>query len=106
MLYIVHGVDKPGSEGTDIRAAARPAHFEYLQQHADKVVLGGATLADDDETRTGSVLIINVPDRKAADEWSLNEPFRKAGLFDPVTVTRMRRGQWNPGAAPETAEGN
>ena len=106
MLYIIHGVDKPGSEGREIRAAARPAHFEYLQQHKDKVVLGGATLADDNETRIGSVLIINVPDRKAADEWSLNEPFRKAGLFDPVTVTRMRRGQWNPGAAPETAEGN
>ncbi len=106
MLYMVYGVDKPGSEGREIRAAARPAHFEYLQQHADKVVLGGATLADDNETRTGSVLIINVADRKAADEFLLNEPFRKAGLFATVTVTRMRRGQWNPDAAPDTAEGN
>lgn len=106
MLYIVHGVDKAGGEGREIRAAARPAHFEYLQRHKDIVVLGGATLADDDETRTGSVLIINVADRKAADSFSLNEPFRKAGLFETVTVTRMRRGQWNPDAAPETAEGN
>ena len=104
MLYMVYGVDKPGGE--DIRAAARPEHFEYLQRHKDIVVLGGATLADDNETRTGSVLIINVADRKAADEFSLNEPFRKAGLFETVTVTRMRRGQWNPDSAPETAEGN
>ena len=70
------------------------------------MVLGGATLADDDETRTGSVLIINVPDRAAADAFADNEPFRKAGLFSSVVVTRMRRGQWNPDAAPASAEGN
>ena len=84
--------------GTGRAARSWPAYHAMLRTLT--------TLADDDDTRTGSVLIINVPDRKAADEWSLNEPFRKAGLFDPVTVTRMRRGQWNPGAAPETAEGN
>ena len=70
------------------------------------VLLGGATLEDDGETRTGSVLIINVPDRAAADEFALNEPFRKAGLFETVTLTRMRRGQWNPESAPDSAEGN
>ena len=30
----------------------------------------------------------------------------KAGVFSSQTVTRMRRGQWNPAAAPKTAEGN
>ncbi len=34
------------------------------------------------------------------------EPFRRAGLFQAVKITRMRRGQWNPQAAPKTAEGN
>ena len=29
-----------------------------------------------------------------------------AGLFQTVKITRMRRGQWNPAAAPKTAEGN
>ncbi len=105
MLYMIHGFDKqPGAD--EIRAATRPEHFDYLKKHQDIVVLGGATLADDDETRTGSVLIINVADRAAADEFALNEPFRKAGLFETVTLTRMRRGQWNPAAAPNSAEGN
>ncbi len=105
MLYMIYGVDRqPGAD--EIRAAARPEHFDYLKKHKDIVVLGGATLADDDETRTGSVLIINVPDRAAADDFALNEPFRKAGLFETVTVTRMRRGQWNPESAPHSAEGN
>lgn len=104
MLYMIYGIDGPKSD--EIRAEQRPAHFEYLKKNQGIMVLGGATLADDDETRTGSVLIINVPNRAAADEFANNEPFRKAGLFSDVTVTRMRRGQWNPDAAPDSAEGN
>ena len=30
----------------------------------------------------------------------------KPGLFREVRIRRMRRGQWNPAAAPATAEGN
>jgi hypothetical protein len=47
-----------------------------------------------------------VPDRAAADRFSENEPLRKAGTFRQVRITRMRRGQWNPDAAPDSAEGN
>jgi hypothetical protein len=47
-----------------------------------------------------------VPNRHAAEKFSAEEPFRKAGLFKTVKITRMRRGQWNPEAAPTTAEGN
>lgn len=105
MLYIVYQEDRP--DGADIRAATREAHFAYLKAHEDILVLGGALLAgDDDATRTGSVLIVNVPDRAAAEAFSENEPFRKAGLFKSVTISRMRRGQWNPAAAPKSAEGN
>ena len=103
MLYIVYQVDKPG--GDAIRAATRDAHFAYLDAHEDILVLGGAMLAEDGKTRTGSVLIVNVEDRAAADAFSENEPFRKAGLFERVEINRMRRGQWNPGAAPTSAEG-
>ena len=104
MLYLIHGVDGP--DVARIRAATREAHFAYLEKHRDILVLGGATLADDGVARTGSVLIINVPGRAEADAFARDEPFRKAGLFTQHTVTRMRRGQWNPAAAPTTAEGN
>lgn len=104
MLYIIYQIDKPGGEA--IRAATRDDHFAYLDAHADILVLGGAMLAEDGTTRTGSVLIVNVPDRAAADAFSENEPFRKAGLFERVEINRMRRGQWNPGAAPKSAEGS
>ena len=104
MLYMVYGID--ASDAAKLRAGARENHFAYLDAHEDILVLGGATLGDDGETRTGSVLIINVPDRAAADAFAENEPFRRAGVFETVTLTRMRRGQWNPDAAPKTPEGN
>lgn len=69
-------------------------------------MLGGAMLADDNETRIGSVLILNVPNKEAAERFSKSEPLRKAGTFASVKITRMRRGQWNPDAAPKTPEGN
>ncbi len=104
MLYIVYQIDGPDSP--EIRAATRDAHFKYLDEHEDILVLGGALLADDGKTRTGSVLIINVEDLAAAETFSENEPFRRAGLFERVEINRMRRGQWNPDAAPRSAEGN
>ena len=104
MLYIIYQEDR--EDGLPIREAERERHLAYLERHKDILVLGGALLADDGKSRTGSCLIINVPDRAAADAFSRDEPFRKAGLFKSVKITHMRRGQWNPTAAPKTAEGN
>ncbi len=104
MLYIIYQEDGPCSAA--LREQHKPAHFDYLDQHKDILVLGGAMLADDGETRIGSVLIINVPSRDDAERFSANEPLRQAGVFREVKITRMRRGQWNPAAAPTTAEGN
>ena len=104
MLYIIYQEDGPDS--ARIRTAVKEQHFAYLERHRDILVLGGALLADDGTTRTGSVLILNVPSRAAAEAFSADEPFRKAGLFKSVKITRMRRGQWNPDAAPKTPEGN
>ncbi len=104
MLYIIYQHDKPG--GGAIRAATRDTHFAYLDAHADRLVLGGALLAEDGKTRIGSVLIINAGSRAEAEAFSENEPFRAAGLFDRVEINHMRKGQWNPDAAPRTAEGD
>ena len=104
MLYIIYQEDRHDSQA--IRAATREAHLAYLERHKNIVVLGGGLLAEDGITRTGSVLVLNVPDFKSAEAFSADEPFRKAGLFQTVKIARMRRGQWNPEAAPKTAEGN
>jgi uncharacterized protein YciI len=105
VLYLIYQEDRDDG-ATMIRAAAREEHFAYLDKHQDILVLGGALLDDDGVKRTGSCLIINVPGREQAEDFSRNEPFCKAGLFKTVKITRMRRGQWNPAVAPQTAEGN
>ncbi|VCU69527.1 YciI-like protein [Pigmentiphaga humi] len=105
MLYIIYQEDR--DEGAaEIRARVKPDHLAYLARFEDQLVLGGAMLAEDGVRRTGSVLILNVPGYAEAEAFSLNEPFRKAGLFKSVRISRMRRGQWNPAAAPASAEGN
>lgn len=104
MLYILYNEDRP--DGLAIREATREAHLAYLERHKDKLVLGGGLLSEDGKTRLGSVFILNVPDRKTAEAFSADEPFRKGGLFKTTKITRMRRGQWHPEVAPSTAEGN
>jgi len=104
VLYILYNEDR--SDGLAIREATREAHLAYLERHKDKLVLGGGLLSEDGKTRLGSVFILNVPDRRAAEAFSADEPFRKAGLFKTTRITRMRRGQWHPEVAPESAEGN
>src|SRR6267378_3907957 len=79
MLYIMVNEDRP--DGQAIRDATREAHLAYLERHKSIVVLAGGTLAEDGKTRTGSV-------------------------FKTAKITRMRRGQWSPQAAPKSAEGN
>ena len=104
MLYIIYQEDGPDSKA--IRAARREEHLAYLEKNKKILVLGGALLADDGATRLGSVFIVNVPGREAAEAFSVDEPFRKTGLFKSVKITHMRKGQWNPAAAPRTAEGD
>ncbi len=99
MLFAIYCVDKPGS--APLRAEALEKHRAYLSDQSDKIVIAGATLSDDGETATGSLFIVNVPDRAAAETFSNGDPFTRAGVFESVTITRMRKGFW----FPENAEG-
>lgn len=104
MLYMIHGVD--GERSKEIRAAQLDAHLAYLDEHADKIVLAGAALADEDAAlRIGSVFILNVKNRAEAEAFMRAEPFNENGLFKTLTMVRMRRGQWYPQNAPDTPEG-
>jgi uncharacterized protein YciI len=99
MIWAIHAVDKPNS--TDLRMSLRPAHLDYLKAQDRLIVLAGATLTDDGGTMTGSLFVIDAADRAAAQAFSANDPFTKGGLFGSVTITRMRKGIWNPGRMPD-----
>jgi len=74
-------------------------HVDYLRSQKNILVISGATRSDDGTQFLGSLLIVNVKARAEAQAFVDGDPFTKAGLFTKVTITRMNKGQFNPGAA-------
>jgi uncharacterized protein YciI len=73
-------------------------HMDYLVSQKKILVLSGPTESDDGTKFLGALLIVNVNSRAEAQAFVDNDPFTKAGMFTKVTITRMRKGQWNPQA--------
>lgn len=94
MLFCILCTDGPGSPAA--RAQRRGAHLDYLNALGPQLAAAGATMSDDGATMTGSLLIVDMPDREAADAWVRNEPFNKAGVFERVEVRRWRKAFFNP----------
>jgi hypothetical protein len=93
MPYAIVTQDKPDS--AQIRAAARPAHVEYLTAHKDKLLAAGALINDDGTGGHGGILIVDTDERAEAERFIAEDPFTKAGLFAKVTVTRWRKAFFN-----------
>lgn len=87
MLVALIAHDKPGALNT--RSENRPAHLEYLKS-TDLVAQAGPFL-DNDGAMIGSLIILDVPDMTAAQNWADNDPYAKAGLFQSVTLTHWNR---------------
>ncbi len=88
MFFVIHSVDKPGHG--EVRAGARPAHLEYMKNAVDKLLVAGPTLAEDGESMTGSLIIIEAEDRAEAEAFTRDDPFTRAGLFESVTIKPWR----------------
>ncbi len=88
MYYIILCTDKPNSG--QIRLDARPAHIEFIKAAGDKIKLGGATVTDDDQTMTGSFLMVEGESLAEVEAWAAQDPFKQAGLFADVVVRPWR----------------
>lgn len=97
MLWAVSCTDQPDTASA--RAAVLQQHRDYLASCKGMLVLAGATQTDDGARAIGSLFIVNAASRAEAQAFSDGDPFTQAGVFATVTVTRMRKGQWNPEAA-------
>lgn len=97
MLWAISRVAGPGF--AEKREKGLQPHLDYLHSQKGILVLSGATLSDDGKDYVGSLLIVNVGSRAAAQAFVDGDPFQKAGMFANVTIQRMRKGQWNPQAA-------
>ena len=97
MLWIISCVDKPNTAA--IREQHLQPHRAYLGSQKKILVLAGATQSDDGTSAIGSLFVVNVGSRAEAKSFSDGDPFTQNGVFSSVTITRMRKGQWNPEAA-------
>jgi uncharacterized protein YciI len=82
-LFVVTAADRPGS--LDLRTAERPAHRAYLAEQAAILKIAGPLL-DDEGAMCGSLFIVDVADRAAAEAFSAGDPFSKIGLFERVEI--------------------
>jgi uncharacterized protein len=97
MLWAISRLAAPNFAA--MREKGLQAHLDYPPRRKKILVVSGATLTDDGNQVTGSLLIVNVNSRAEAKAFVDEDPFQKAGMFTSVTITRMRKGQWNPEAA-------
>ncbi|PCJ55348.1 MAG: hypothetical protein COA73_13585 [Candidatus Hydrogenedentota bacterium] len=87
MLYFIHCEDKP--DHLNVRIENRTAHVDYIKTF--HLLAAGPTLADDEETMNGSVIIIDLPHAAALQDFLTNDPYAKAGLFQNVTTRPWKK---------------
>ena len=88
-LFAISCIDKPGS--LSLRMATREAHLAYANggQTSVTVKMGGPYL-DEQGNMAGSLLIVDARDRAAVEEFSKNDSYVKAGLFEMVEIRPYR----------------
>ncbi|HEY1640656.1 MAG TPA: YciI family protein [Streptosporangiaceae bacterium] len=86
MPFFVYGQDRPGA-GPGL-AELTEAHWSYMDRFAGQLILRGPTLSGDGAEHTGSVHVVDLDDRAAADRFATQEPFWQAGLYAGLTVVR------------------
>jgi len=89
MLFVLMGIDRPG-DGAEVRRRNRAAHLQFVVENEDKFRYGGALL-DEGGRMVGSLMMVELGDRAALDRFLAEEPYSRAGLFEPYTILQTRR---------------
>ena len=87
MLYALICTDKPGH--LEVRKANRDAHLSYIAE-TGVVAMAGPFLTDAGEM-IGSLVVLDVADRAAAEGWAAGDPYAKAGLFERVEIRAWKK---------------
>ena len=90
MPYVITFKDSPGTDRSR-KSSLRPTHLDYVTSNADRIVVSGGLLPDDDDFPTGGLIILNVETREEAVAYIENDPFFKNGIFTTYTIDRFRK---------------
>ena len=88
MEFLCYHRDRPGSVA--LRDELLEEHWSYMDRYATEMIARGPTLADDGDTPTGSVHILDLPDPAAARAFAFDEPGYQAGVYRDVLLRRWR----------------
>ncbi|MGW1042942.1 YciI family protein [Streptomyces sp. NPDC002547] len=88
MEFFCYHRDRPGSVA--LRDELLEEHWSYMDRFAAQLIARGPTFADDGETPTGSVHIVDLPDPAAARAFAFDEPNHQAGVYRDVMLRRWR----------------
>ncbi|RBW55124.1 YciI family protein [Ruegeria sp. A3M17] len=86
MLIALIARDKDGALQT--RLDNRAAHLAYIEE-TGVVAQAGPLLGGD--AMIGSLIILEVEDMAAAQNWADNDPYAKAGLFQSVDLIAWKK---------------
>lgn len=87
MLIALIAKDKTGALQT--RLDNRGNHLAYIEKTG--VVAQAGPLLNEAGDMCGSLVILDVADMAAAQDWAANDPYAKAGLFESVELTAWKK---------------
>lgn len=87
MFFALITRDRPGA--LDIRKANRDAHLAYIESTGVVAMAGPFLNADGD--MDGSLVVLDVADMAAAEEWAANDPYALADLFQEATIRQWKK---------------
>lgn len=87
MKFAIICTDKPGA--LQIRLDTRAQHVDYLKTCG--VVEQAGPFLNEAGEMCGSLVVIEVSDRAAAEAWAEQDPYAKAGLFENVRIEAWNR---------------
>jgi len=82
--FAVHCLDAPGM--CERRADIAGAHRQYIEQHRDRLFMGGPLLDDAGAQRIGSLLVLKAVSQSDAQAFMDVEPYNLNGVFESVVI--------------------
>ena len=91
-LFALHALDLPGALPARLEHyAAHRAFIETEAEHGISIVMSGPLQTDDGEMMTGSLFIIEAPDRATIEAFVAADPFTREAVWGEVSITRFHR---------------
>jgi hypothetical protein len=78
------------ADTAQLRNTLLEAHWSFMDRYADGMIARGPTLTEDGSVATGSLHIVDLPDRAAAETFAFDEPNFRAGIYQDVLIRRWR----------------